>query len=225
VEKITGLSLNAFVMERVFDPLGMVDSSYVWTADYDGRAASPHSLLGEPQTKLRPTRENAAASLHTTSRDYALFLIAALQGPGLRDDLRRQMLTSQTALSPGVDWGLGVGLETAEGGEYIWHWGDNGGFKCFFLVDHKDCSGFVYFSNGYFGLSLAEELSRRLAGPGHHALSSSVMDDYDSLDSPFFFPGLASTNVGGFRRFLGHASGISSRCPWIFAFSRSWRVS
>ncbi len=186
VEKITGLSLSAFVKERVFDPLGMVDSSYVWTTEYDGRAASPHSLLGEPQTKLRPTRENAAASLHTTSRDYALFLIAVLQGPGLRDDLRRQMLTRQTALSPGVDWGLGVGLETAEGSEYIWHWGDNGGFKCFFLVDHKHRSGFVYFSNGYFGLSLAEELSRRLAGPGHPALSSNVMDDYDSLDSPIF---------------------------------------
>jgi hypothetical protein len=32
------------------------------------------------------------------------------------------------------------------------------------------------------------------------------MDDYDSLDSPFFFLDLASTNVGGFRRILGRAS-------------------
>jgi CubicO group peptidase (beta-lactamase class C family) len=186
VEKITGLSTNAFVKERVFDPLGMTDSSYVWTAEYDNLAAAPHSLLGEPETKGHPAKENAAASLHTTSQDYARFLIAVLQGSGLRDDLGRQMLTGQTAVSPGISWGLGMGLETARGGEYIWHWGDNGGFKCFFLVNQKDLSGFVYFSNGYFGLSLAEELARQLIGPGHPVFSSSVMEDYDSLDSPIF---------------------------------------
>lgn len=186
VEKITGLSTNAFVKERVFEPLGMADSSYIWTADYDGRTASPHSLFGEPEPKGHPKRENAAASLHTTSRDFALFLLAVLQGPGLNDDLRRQMLATQTTLSPGIGWGLGVGLETAEGAESIWHWGDNGGFKCFFLVAKNDHSGFVYFSNGFSGLALAGELTRRLVGPGHPALSSALMEEYDPLDSPVF---------------------------------------
>jgi len=186
VEQTTGRPINDFVKERVFDPLGMTSSSYVWIPDYEAQAASPHSLFGEAGTKFKPKSANGAASLHTTSRDYALFVAALLQGPGLREDLRREMLTEQTVVSPGVGWGLGVGLEKAGGRTSIWHWGDNGDFKCFFLVDAKDRSGFVYFANGFSGLSLAGRFADSLLGKNHPALSSALMDEYDPMDSPIF---------------------------------------
>jgi CubicO group peptidase (beta-lactamase class C family) len=186
IEQMTGLSCNDFVKQRVFDPLGMSHSSYVWIPEFDRQTAVPHSLFGEPGEKFKGTVARSAASLHTTSHDYALFLSAVLQGPGLSEGLRRQMFTEQTVLGPGVGWGLGLGLEKAGGREFLWHWGDNGDFKCFFLVDKDERSGFVYFSNGYFGLSLARDIAARLLGTGHPAFSSEVMSDYDLLDSPIF---------------------------------------
>jgi len=187
VEQIAGRPLNEFVKERVFVPLAMTSSSYVWIPDFDIRAAVPHSLFGEAKPKHKPLSANGAASLHTTSGDYARFLAAIFQGPGLSEDLRRQMLTEQTVVSSGVGWGLGLGLENVEGREFLWHWGDNLNFKCFFLIDRQARSGFVYFANGYFGLSLAQEFARRMFGdPPHPAFATSLMDEYDPLDSPIF---------------------------------------
>lgn len=186
IEQITGRPLNDFIKERVFTPLGMTSSSYVWIPEYEAQSAAPHSLFGTPGRKAKPTVANGAASLHTTSGDYARFLAALLQGVGLKEDLHRQMLSEQTVLSPGIGWGLGLGLEKTGGREYLWHWGDNGDFKCFFLADVKAKSGFVYFANGSSGLSLAPELTRRILGNSHPLFSTEIMQEYDPLDSPIF---------------------------------------
>jgi len=215
VERITGVATNAFVKQRVFDPVGMADSSFVWDDGNEARAASPHSLWGEAGRNRRPTKENVAGSLLTTSRDYALFLLALLGGPGLNEELRQQMLSRQTALTADIGWGLGVALEMAGGGEYIWHWGDNPGFKCFFLVSRKDLSGFVYFSNGDSGLSLAEPLVRSLDGPGHPVFSSSLMANYDSLGSPVFelVKAISAHDLDGGLRGYEKAAAAGARAP------------
>ncbi|MBN1938758.1 MAG: class A beta-lactamase-related serine hydrolase [Candidatus Aminicenantes bacterium] len=186
VEQIAGRPLNEFVRERVFVPLGMTSSSYVWIPEYETSTAVPHTLFGTAAVKRKPSSANGAASLHTTSGDYARFLAAVLQGRGLTEGLRREMLTEQTVVAPGVGWGLGLGLETAGGREYLWHWGDNGNFKCFFLIDRKTRSGFVYFANGYFGLSPAQEFARRFFGNSHPVFATDIMKEYDPLDSPIF---------------------------------------
>jgi CubicO group peptidase (beta-lactamase class C family) len=49
VESITGRALPALAQERVFTPLGMASSSFVWRPDTDARLASPHSGRGDPQ--------------------------------------------------------------------------------------------------------------------------------------------------------------------------------
>jgi CubicO group peptidase (beta-lactamase class C family) len=84
VERITGMSLEAFVQRRVFEPLGMASSSFVWQARYEPLKVHSHNLLGEVAGRNTPWRANAAASLHTTARDYARFVVAAASGAGLR---------------------------------------------------------------------------------------------------------------------------------------------
>jgi len=79
VMHITGRSLNDFMSEEVFTPLGMTSSSYIWRDDYDARTATGHGSSGQPEEKTKPTVENPATSLHTTARDYALFLDAVLR--------------------------------------------------------------------------------------------------------------------------------------------------
>jgi len=57
VEKITGASLEAYYQQRIFKPLGMVDTSYAVAADKQSRVPTQHSrvnglLQEQPRTPI-----------------------------------------------------------------------------------------------------------------------------------------------------------------------------
>ncbi len=114
---------------------------------------------------------NVAGSLLTTARDYATFLIALLDTTGAALTLRRSeragLTTSQVSLNRAMGWGLGLGLETPEGA--LWHWGDNGGWKNFALVEPRDGSALVIFTNGSHGMNIAERFVAAATGRDHVA--------------------------------------------------------
>lgn len=179
VEKITGRPLNELMTERVFKPLRMTRSSYVWTPTFDANFALPHDQSGKPEAKEKPERANVAYSLQTTADDYARFVLAILTAKGLRPNTVDQMLTRQArlpkklfgedTLSPNLSWGLGFGLENTPTGDYCWHWGDNGSYKCYVTADRKRGNAVVYFTNSANGLSVNEEITRRFLGGEHPA--------------------------------------------------------
>lgn len=200
VMHITGRSLNDFMSEEVFAPLGMTSSSYIWRDDYDARTATGHSSSLQPEEKSKPTVENPAASLHTTARDYALFLDAVLRGTGLKSETLKQMKTGQIAVDPEctnctdrapkelsktVFWGLGFGIQKTKDGESLWHWGDNGNFKSFFVVYPQQKVGMVMFTNGENGLSIASEVVRIALGGEQPAFDWLKYDRYDSPSMQF----------------------------------------
>ncbi len=78
VEHITGEPLAVFMKRTVLDPLGMTSSSYVWRDDYETRKTYQHNAVGIVTGRGKPEKANAAASLHTTARDYARFVCAML---------------------------------------------------------------------------------------------------------------------------------------------------
>lgn len=47
VEKITGLGLQQFMSERIFQPLGMKQSSYIWRTEYAKTATAGHNNRGQ----------------------------------------------------------------------------------------------------------------------------------------------------------------------------------
>jgi CubicO group peptidase (beta-lactamase class C family) len=112
VEEITGEDLHVLARDRVFAPLGMGDSSFVWETRFDGRfAVELDSGIGRliEQTRFKG---NAAASVITHASDYARFLAAVLNGDGLRPATRAAMLKGEVALTskslfsaPGTDGG------------------------------------------------------------------------------------------------------------------------
>ncbi len=88
VEKITGTTLEAWYQERIFKPLGMVDTSWAVAADKQSRVATTHSratgTLQEqaraqiPSTPTAPFRGDGG--LYSTVRDYGFFMRMLLNG-------------------------------------------------------------------------------------------------------------------------------------------------
>jgi CubicO group peptidase (beta-lactamase class C family) len=194
LEHITGEKLNDFVKRMVFEPLGMTSSSYVWQERYESLKTSRHNALGElsPQIKATP---NAAASLHTTARDYARFIAAVMNGSGLKPETAKSMLTPQIRVDEGgsnttvrpadklsstIAWGLGVGLQTTAEGVSFWHWGDNGDAKAYFVAYPRQKLGFVMFANASNGLSFLPELVEETIGGQQPAIAWIKYESYKS---------------------------------------------
>src|SRR5215471_137447 len=195
LEQVTGKPLNDYMTEAVFRPLGMKSSSYVWRPDYEARTAKGHDGGGQPGEKRKPTEANAAASLHTTAGDYALFVEALLNGTGLKPQALREMERPQIPVDPtctncterapkevskSVFWGLGIGIQETRQGESLWHWGDNGSFKCYVVAFPKQKIGVAMFMNGANGMSIASEVLHIAIGGEEPAFQWIKYDRYDS---------------------------------------------
>ncbi len=124
-----------------------------------------------PLPNFIPT--NVASSLLTTLRDYTTFLARILAPAGGSSELsaamREQMLTPRVRLNHALAWGLGWGIETMSGREYLWHWGDNGSFKNFVLAHRPSRSAIVVFTNGAQGMRLAEGIVNAASSSEHLA--------------------------------------------------------
>jgi CubicO group peptidase (beta-lactamase class C family) len=205
VEKITGLPLDTWMRQTVFDPLKMTDSSYLWQPKYDALAASGHSSAGTPDKFFKPSADGspinggggpaAASTLLTTARDYATFLIAIMNGTGLKKETSRAMLTPQsqvdagcfncigrpiTQVSDSIAWGLGVGIEQTAHGPFFWHWGDNGDFKAFFAASAGSRNGVVIFTNSSNGMMIIPDIAARALGETQPAFDWIHYERYDS---------------------------------------------
>ena len=113
--------------------------------------------LRDPQRSLPVYAfPNVATSLLTTPTDYARFLGHAREMQSLG------MFDRQVRVNDAISWGLGIGIDTRDGMPF--HWGDNDGYKNFFVIDpHADRSA-VVLTNGDRGLNLAERTVEETAG-------------------------------------------------------------
>ena len=88
VEKITGQPLETWYQQQIFQPLGMVDTSYVVPADKQSRVPAIYSrvngtLQEEPRTPIPSTPTppfRGDGGLYSTARDYGRFMRMLLNG-------------------------------------------------------------------------------------------------------------------------------------------------
>ena len=194
MEEVTGVGFGQLMNALVFQPLKMESTSMIWKAEWTERYALPHDRRGLARSgdkiPRRPqpaaswkyaeyeaaTREiglpslpnfivpNAASSMITCAPDYARFVAAAMTNPELRK--------AQINIRPGLGWGLGWGIERIPGGrQYLWQWGDNGGFKNFVACEPATGDAIFVFTNGDSGARVYDRIVTRATGHQHPALS------------------------------------------------------
>lgn len=165
IEKLMKKPLNDIAQQEVFTPLGMTNSSYTWMEKFDTLAAFGNG----PDVVSSHQNQMAAASLLTCAHDYAIFLRALINGKGLKPETAKMMFATQsnadwfkhnidTAVKKHISWGLGVGLQENETGKWIWHWGDNGDFKAFYIANPAKKEILVYFTYSTWGLHVTTDI-------------------------------------------------------------------
>ena len=147
VERVASQGLDAFLQERVFDPLGMEDTHYWPPASkqhrraalvVDGKDDPTRASREPPEAGRSKTFISGASGLHTTAADYWRFCQMLLNGGELANKrllgprtvswLAQNHLEAGTNFRPGLGYGLGVAVVTDRGkldypysdGSYYW---------------------------------------------------------------------------------------------------------
>ncbi|MCJ0906923.1 serine hydrolase [Rhodococcus sp. ARC_M6] len=168
VESLTGTPFTELAKKRVFDRFGMTSSNLAYNPDFAAVSAVGHAADGTPKALRILTNPNIAFTLRTTATDYSNFLRGALlEGEGLTPATRDMMFTAAGSADHGgsdqesidhIKWGLGIGLQNNELGNAIWHWGDNGSFKAFFIAYPETGKSVVIMTNSQNGLDTIDEI-------------------------------------------------------------------
>ena len=183
VEEITGKDLETLAQEKIFQPLGMRRSSYLWQPEFEANYAYPHDQYSRPRgMAIQQFTVSAGGSMVTTAGDYARFLTGILNAEGHRKDTMDEMLQSQIALNYkrmfGPDawtmtddyqdihlaWGLGLGRFDSPYGRAFFHTGHGPGWQNYTVTYLDQGVGIVMLSNSDNFESIAAEIAKKAIG-------------------------------------------------------------
>ena len=169
IEERTGRPFAEVVSERIFEPLGMVHSSFdaPLPARLINDAASGHGRDGSSASEgQRWLSHTAAGGLWTTAADYAAFVVEvqrALAGRSTRV-LSKKLASEMVSPQDSDRYGLGVFLHQRTGKkDYFSHIGDGLGFVGGFAAHRSNGKAAVVLSNGVGGIHLVREVMAAVA--------------------------------------------------------------
>ncbi|XLZ69953.1 serine hydrolase domain-containing protein [Massilia sp. SR12] len=166
IEAITQTDLATYLEQKLFAPLGMIDTSLVWRESFGARAVGGSMLLGLQQ-RVHFQSAVAASTLYTTAADYARFMAAVLTDDAILALILSHTVEADAAL--GLKWGLGWGIEQGADGPCIWQWGNNPGFRAFAMANTVSKDGFVVLTNSEKGMPLAASIAHAVLPVEHNA--------------------------------------------------------
>ena len=192
IEEVTGRRLEELSREKIFEPLIMTRSSYIWQKEYEDNFALPHDQLGRPLRFVEmllmrgmQRRGGAGGSMLTTAGDYARFLAGILNAERKRKASMEEMLrpqisiTSKSMFGPGawedtdenraidLSWGLGWGRFDSEHGKAFFHTGHGFGWQNYTVTYADKGIGIVLLSNSDNFESVAKEIVEYAIGDKH----------------------------------------------------------
>lgn len=182
VETATKTPLEELAQKRVFGPLGMTRTSYVWQPRFDADHANGYDEYGRSLGPEKRTAADAAGSMLTTVHDFARFLQAILRGKFLARSSREQMLSPQIAIRSKhqfptlsdetrdandpvrLSYGLGWGLSSSACGEAFFKEGHDAGWRNYAVGFDASGNGLVILSNSANAEGIFESILERVQG-------------------------------------------------------------
>jgi len=181
LEAISGQPLERLAQERLFAPLGLARTSFVWSETLEADLASGHREDGSFKERTRYRKGNGAYLLYTTPVEYARLMLSLVR-PGL---LRERAFTPESIerllarelrlddgdalMRPGLARAvatyraLGFKLDVTAEGDIAWHTGANSsGFRTLGQINPAKGSGLVVFTNGDGGSRVHEAIVARI---------------------------------------------------------------
>ena len=176
IEHITGKGLEQLARERIFGPLDMEQTSYLWQDRFEGKYCLGHTA-DEKTIPKDPTDEaGAAGSMETTPADYAKFVAHILQqeekNKKVIDTLFTRNFAIRTAHQFGPDskkitganadiqlnYGLGWGLLETPYSFGAFKEGHDSGFQHYSIIFPERDMGIVIMTNSDNGESIFKAL-------------------------------------------------------------------
>jgi CubicO group peptidase (beta-lactamase class C family) len=99
LEKGLGLDLGAEMKRRVFDRLGMADTSMTWRPDFAANLADGWGADGKVEPHDERSKVRAAGSMDTTIADFAKFAAGFMRSEGLSAAARAEMIRPQLPIT------------------------------------------------------------------------------------------------------------------------------
>jgi CubicO group peptidase (beta-lactamase class C family) len=182
IEKVTGRGLEDLASEKIFKPIRMNRTSYVWQPGFEGNFAFPHNTKEENIGKKKRTKAGAAGSLDTTIADYSKFIEYVMQDKGLNKKWREMMISPQIKINSKyqfptisdettnenddiqLSYGFGWGLLKCKYGKAFFKEGHDEGWQNY-NINFKDKGiSIIIMTNSDNGESIFKELLEKITG-------------------------------------------------------------
>lgn len=173
VEKVSGKRWDAFLTERIFQPLGMTrtrlnDLEAVLPGRASGYGSSPRGVVNVPM--VHPTQPGAAGALVSTARDMARWLAAVDSGRLLpKAAWERAFTPVRLADGKTAEYGFGWQVDTVNGRRRIAHGGGIPGFSTWDMRVPSERLSLVILTN--HDSANAEAIGQKIAAAAAPALT------------------------------------------------------
>jgi len=182
IEKMLNKWLEELMQEKIFKPLGMINSSYKWQQRFETDYSFGHDANGKLYQKDKDNDARSASTLETTLDDYTAFTKGVLKNLILKPSTTANMFTPQIRIrtvqqfGPNstrdttawdaiqLGYGLGWGLLQTRYGTGAFKEGHGDGFQHYTIIFPKTGIGIIIMTNSDNGESIFKYLLENLIG-------------------------------------------------------------
>jgi serine-type D-Ala-D-Ala carboxypeptidase/endopeptidase len=176
LEQITGKNLETIAQEKVFQPLGMKNTSYIWQDSFDTNICYGHNNKGKTYELNKRKEANAAGSMTTTLNDFTKFYTAFINHKNLTEKSFDEMTSTQVRIKSKrqfgplskvdttdndnieLGYGLGVGVFYTQYGRAFFKEGHDDGWGHYTVCYPDKKIAIVIMTNNDNGESIFKEL-------------------------------------------------------------------
>jgi CubicO group peptidase (beta-lactamase class C family) len=182
IEQITGKDYESIARERVFIPLKMEQTSYVWHPEYANNLVLGHDTTGKPYEFMEWKEAGCAGTMCTTLDDYSRFFSALMQHKGLSSAAFKNMIAPQVSIRSikqfgplalkdstlndniELSYGLGLGVFKTPHGPAFFKEGHDEGWGHYSIAYPDKKIGVVIMTNNDAGESIFKQLLEESIG-------------------------------------------------------------